>query len=676
MDQPPAGDVTIDAEAVLVREFLGVGSPELTSAAAQRIRSLQQPDGSWSSAAWPGRAGDLSASVLAYLVLRLAGDSPDAYHLAVGAGWIRDAGGSAAAGLVTRAWLASFGLTGWANAGVPAPEGIYLSGRPGISDQDADGESYGRVAAVSLSIIGTLRPARPLPFTLPELSPGGLAEAARGGRTRILPLSVTQRAALRRCGQWLISWHQRAGLPAGRRPVWPGSLVALHLLGYPLRQPVLSEGLAWLDSVTVRPRPVARPGDAAFGAAAAGPARLAADRQPPVRDTALAVLALAEAGLPADHQALVSAGSWLLAQRIEGPAAGGPQPGPPPSGWSFGRDDYPVAADTATVLLALSRIDVADRTAEPAMRHALRWLSGAQARDGSWGGSAVQTALVVHALARYGAPDPSALRHGVVWLLRAQRPDGAWPGWPGPADLRATALTLPALVAAGVLPGKHAIRTAVEWLLDCQNMDAGWAGGVFGPAGEDRASRNDGTNRGARRPAHGGPAREPERHGRSDADSTALALGALLAADGAEIADPADLAADWLVRAQQNDGGWSARARSAGAGSGSRGRAALLPGLLAPLAALGRYAAAAGTGVADTGLTQTGLTQTGLTQTGLTQTGLTETGPADIGLTDMGAPDIGSLETGRAETGRAETGRAETRLAETGPGGQVQATRE
>ena len=66
---PPAVDVTIDAEAVLVREFLGVGSPELTSAAAQRIRSLQQPDGSWSSAAGPGRAGDLSASVLAYLVL-------------------------------------------------------------------------------------------------------------------------------------------------------------------------------------------------------------------------------------------------------------------------------------------------------------------------------------------------------------------------------------------------------------------------------------------------------------------------------------------------------------------------------------------------------------------------------------------------------------------------------
>ena len=276
------------------------------------------------------------------------------------------------------------------------------------------------------------------------------------------------------------------------------------------------------------------------------------------------------------------------------------------------------------------------------MRHALRWLSGAQARDGSWGGSGVQTALVVHALARYGAPDTSALRHGVVWLLRAQRPDGAWPGWSGAADLRTTALTLPALAAAGVLPGKQAIRSAVEWLLGCQNMDAGWAGGAAGPAGEDRASRNGGgTSGGAQRPAHAGPTREPERHGRSDPDSTALALGALLASDaagiagGAEIADPVDLAADWLVRAQQNDGGWSARARSAGAGSGSRGRVALLPGLLAPLAALGRYTAAAGARAADTtGITDIGLADIGLADTGLADTGLADTGPGGAGAGD------------------------------------------
>jgi len=95
-------DVTLDAEALLVREFLGVARPEITKAAAQQIRSMQQPEGNWIGGAEPGRPGDLAASVLAYLALRLAGDSPDAYHLAVAAGWLRDAGGLPAAGLVCR----------------------------------------------------------------------------------------------------------------------------------------------------------------------------------------------------------------------------------------------------------------------------------------------------------------------------------------------------------------------------------------------------------------------------------------------------------------------------------------------------------------------------------------------------------------------------------------------
>ena len=80
--------MSLDAEALLVREFLGVRTAEATNVAAQQIRSVQQPDGNWIGGPEPGGRGDLSASTLAYLALRLAGDSPDAYHLAVAAGWI------------------------------------------------------------------------------------------------------------------------------------------------------------------------------------------------------------------------------------------------------------------------------------------------------------------------------------------------------------------------------------------------------------------------------------------------------------------------------------------------------------------------------------------------------------------------------------------------------------
>ena len=188
------------------------------------------------------------------------------------------------------------------------------------------------------------------------------------------------------------------------------------------------------------------------------------------------------------------------------------------------------------------------------------------------------------------------LRRGVVWLLRHQLPDGSWPDAHGPVtggpvtgDLGVTATVLPALLVAGVLPGKPPIRAAVDWLLGQQNLDAGWASGARG--------------------------------GGSEAAATARAVTALLAAGGAEMIDGVDLAADWLVRAQQADGGWSdepdrssrggrrddahagdqasASGRPNGRPSGRsspRRRGPLVPGLLLPLGALGQYVAA---GVAD-----------------------------------------------------------------------------
>jgi len=544
-----AGDVSLDAEAVLVREFLEIGSPELTRASAQQLRSAQQPDGSWIGDGEPAGPGDLAASVLAYLALRLSGDPAEAYHMAVAAGWIRDAGGVAAAGLVTRVWLATFGLTAWETIHVPGPELLYLPARSALANGGR--ADWSRLAAVTLAIIGTLRPLRRLPFELTELDSGSSPPAAGGIRSRPPQPNLAQRAALRRCGQWLTDWQLRPGLPTGRRAVWPCSLVALRVLGYPLRQPALSEGLAWLDSVTARRLP-----HGPAGQAAAGSPRRTADRQPPVRETALAVLALADAGLPADHPALAAAGSWLLSHRIEGPPESGPQACPAAVGWSFGRDGYPLPGDTAQVLLALSRIDLAGRAGKSAITGAIRWLAGVQGRDGGWGRCAEVTGLSVQALATHGAPDGRALRRGVVWLLRAQRTDGSWPGRQ-PAgkgdDIRAATTALSALLVAGVLPGKPPVRSAVEWLLHRQNMDAGWSGSTAAHA--------------------------------SGPDATAQALAALVAAGGPEISDPADLAADWLVQAQQADGSWGDQARS-------RRRSCVVPGLVLPLAALGRYAQA------------------------------------------------------------------------------------
>src|SRR5579875_2612805 len=80
--QDPAGwwkgelatNVTMDAEDLLLREFLGIRTAEDTEAAARWIRSQQRGDGTW--ATFHGGPAELSTTVEAYVALRLAGDDP------------------------------------------------------------------------------------------------------------------------------------------------------------------------------------------------------------------------------------------------------------------------------------------------------------------------------------------------------------------------------------------------------------------------------------------------------------------------------------------------------------------------------------------------------------------------------------------------------------------------
>src|SRR6266496_1244097 len=84
-------NVTMDAEDLLLREFLGLHDDALIAATARWIRSKQRDDGTW--ATYFGGPGDLSTTVEAYLALRLAGDEPDAPHMKQARAWILDQGG-------------------------------------------------------------------------------------------------------------------------------------------------------------------------------------------------------------------------------------------------------------------------------------------------------------------------------------------------------------------------------------------------------------------------------------------------------------------------------------------------------------------------------------------------------------------------------------------------------
>src|ERR1700677_4576454 len=161
-------NVTMDAEDLLLREFLGIGDAETKKAAGRWIRSQQRADGTWAN--FYGGPGDISTTVEAYVALRLAGDLPDRPHMRRAADWIRGQGGVEASRVFTRIWLALSGQWSWDELPVIPPELIYLPSWFPLNIYDWG--CWARQTIVALAVVQSFRPSRPLPFGIDELKTG------------------------------------------------------------------------------------------------------------------------------------------------------------------------------------------------------------------------------------------------------------------------------------------------------------------------------------------------------------------------------------------------------------------------------------------------------------------------------------------------------------------------
>ena len=586
-------NVTMDAEDLLMREFLGIRTATETEEAARWIRSQQRSDGTW--ATFHGGPGDLSTTVEAWVALRLAGDAPDAPHMRAAAGFVRRGGGVEASRVFTRIWLALFGLWSWDDLPNMPPELVLLPSWVPLNVYDW--ACWARQTVVPLTVVSTLRPVRPLPFGIDEL---------RTGRTRgglVAPWTVSgafhyldkalhlygkvavkpvREFAMRQAAEWILARQEADGGWGGIQPPWVYSLLALHLLGYPLEHPAMRAGLAGLEGFLIREE------------TPEGTVRRLEACQSPVWDTALAIIALRDAGAPADDPHLLKAADWMLGEQIDVRGDWAVRrPYLDPGGWAFefANDLYPDTDDTAEVVLGMRRVahPDADRLSG-ALDRAVRWVAGMQSRDGGWGAfdadntrelttklpfcdfgavidppSADVTAHVVEMLAHEGQASGRACRRGVRWLLDHQEADGSWFGRWGANYVYGTGAVVPALVAAGVPVSAPAIRRAVRWLTGHQNPDGGW--------GEDLRSY--------REPSWAG-------RGESTASQTAWALLALIAA-GERDSEVAARGVRWLADTQRPDGTWDEPQFT---GTGFPGDFYInyhLYRLVFPVTALGRY---------------------------------------------------------------------------------------
>ncbi len=500
-------DVTIPAEYILMRHFLGDCDAALEARIAQYLRANQAAHGGWPL--FHGGIFNLSASVKAYFALKMAGDDPDEPHMRRAREAILAAGGAARSNVFTRFALALFGQVPWRAMPVMPVEIMLL---PSWFPFHLSKVSYwSRTVIVPLLILTAQRPRarNPRAVDIPELfvRPPEQEQHYNTNPTGALWGEVFLRLdrVLRRLEPIFPKRRRRKAIEAavafieerlngedglgGIFPAMTNTVMAFDALGYGPDHPNMVLARRAVDKLLVQrwDKP---------------------DRnycQPclsPIWDTALAAHALMEAGEPAHSTAIRKGLDWLAQRQVRDVVGdwADRRPGLRPGGWAFqhANPHYPDVDDTAAVALALHRFG--DRRYRQEIQRAAEWILGMQSRNGGWGAfdadnthhylnhipfadhgalldppSADVTARCLSFLGQLGySLDHPAVAAGVRYLLEEQECDGSWYGRWGANYVYGTWSVLCALNAVGFDRQAEPVRRAVGWLLERQRPDGGW----------------------------------------------------------------------------------------------------------------------------------------------------------------------------------------------------------
>ena len=594
------GDSILESEYILMMAFLGREREEVCVKAAKYLHDRQLDKGGWSM--YPGGAVDLSASVKAYFALKLVGMSIDHPAMVKARATILGLGGAQSSNSFTRFYLALLGQISYDETPTVPVELMHLPKFTpfGLYAMSA----WTRTMVVSLSIISARKPVRKLK---PEV---GITELFRSDlpprpsrwkrpivgwsnfflcvdkalkiAERVVPASWRE-PAVRKAHRWVIDHFENTDGLGAIFPPMIYTVIVLKALGYEDHSPLVQWALEHLETFLLEDD---------------GAIRL----QPclsPIWDTAISTIALADAGLPAFHPALLRSVRWLLGKEVRRPGDWSVRrPGVEPSGWyfQFNNEFYPDIDDTSMVLLALQKTALSD---DPAVvectNRATAWMLSLQNRDGGFAAFDVDinnqvltkvpfadhnamldpscadiTARVIEVLGGQGhRADHPAIAKALDYLWKTQEPEGCWYGRWGVNYIYGTWQTLLGLKAIEFPMDHPRARRAADWLEAVQQPDGGW--------GETCDSYDDASLKGI---------------GQATASQTAWAVLGLIAAGRGE-GDAVRRGIQSLLDSQKDDGTWD---EAEFTGTGFPGvfylRYHLYPTYF-PLMAIGRYKALA-----------------------------------------------------------------------------------
>jgi squalene-hopene/tetraprenyl-beta-curcumene cyclase len=558
-------DTTLEADYLMLHTLLGTGSPERFQKAANWILRHQNHDGGWNT--YPGGPSNISASVKSYFGLKLAGYSADHPAMLRARDKILEMGGVTEVNTFTKIYLCFFGQYDYDAVPAVPPEIVLFPKWFWFNIYEIS--SWSRAILVPLSICYAKKPFKKIPSELgiEELFVGGMDKSRMHlrwsdklvswrnfflvldrmthwfERVHVRPL---RSIALKSAEKWMLERFEMSDGLGGIFPSIMNSAIAMRCLGYSLDDPQVIRALDEFEKLGIEEGDTFR-------------------MQPcmsPVWDTAYALFALGEAGVPPNDPRMVKSADWMLQKQVR--TVGDwkvKNKNGQPGGWyfEFNNEFYPDVDDTAMVCLALSRVDHPNgRYQRESVQRAIDWVFSMQCKNGGWASfdkdndkmvfehipfadhnamldpaTVDITGRILEMLATYGYnKDHAAVKRAIEFLKKEQEPDGSWFGRWGVNYIYGTALVLRGLDAVGVDLHEPCVQQGAEWLRMIQNADGGW--------GETVGSYDDPNLRG---------------QGDSTPSQTAWAIMGLLAA-GDTRSDCVARGILYLMQTQNRDGSW------------------------------------------------------------------------------------------------------------------------
>jgi squalene-hopene/tetraprenyl-beta-curcumene cyclase len=558
-------DTTLEADYIILHTLLGTVNQERFDKAARYILQRQNEDGGWSI--YPGGPSNISASVKSYFGLKLAGYKAGHPALERARAKILEMGGVTEVNTFTKLYLAFFGQYDYDACPAIPPEIVLFPNWFWFNIYEIS--SWSRAILVPLSICYAKKPFKKLPdgMGIEELFVGGMEKSRMHlrwskklvswrnffllidrmvhlfERVHVRPL---RSIALKKAERWMLERFEMSDGLAAILPSIMNSVIAMRCLGYSVDDPQVIRAMDEFEKLGIEEGDTYRV-------------------QPcvsPVWDTAYALYALAEAGIPAADPRLVKCADWILQKEVR--TAGDwkvKNPQGQPGGWyfEFNNEFYPDVDDTAQVCLALSRVEHPNgRYQRESVQRAIDWVLSMQCRNGGWASfdknnnrmvfqyvpfadhnamldpaTVDITGRVLEMLACYGYDQSHpAVEKALQFLRKEQEADGSWFGRWGVNYIYGTMLVLRGLEAIGVDHHEPYVQQAAEWLRMMQNPDGGW--------GETVGSYDDPNLKG---------------QGDSTASQTAWAVLGLMAANDTR-SDSVARGIAYLLRSQRKDGSW------------------------------------------------------------------------------------------------------------------------